>query len=122
MRHILVLAGGLSHERDVSLRSGRRVADALNRSGAEAEVRDVDPTLLGAIRTSPPEVVWPLLHGASGEDGALRDVLESLDIPYVGSRPDPCRLTWDKPVAKALVATAGISTPAGMSRSHATFR
>ena len=122
MRHILVLAGGLSHERDVSLRSGRRVADALNRSGAEAEVRDVDPTLLGAIRTSRPKVVWPLLHGASGEDGALRDVLESLDIPYVGSRPDPCRLTWDKPVAKALVTTAGISTPAGVALSHSTFR
>ena len=122
MRHILVLAGGLSHERDVSLRSGRRVADALNHSGAEAYVRDVDHTLLGSIRSSPPEVVWPLLHGASGEDGALRDVLESLDIAYVGSRPDSCRLTWDKPVAKALVAEAGISTPAGVALSHATFR
>ena len=92
MRHILVLAGGLSHERDVSLRSGRRVADALTRSGSEAEVRDVDPTLLGAIRGSRPEVVWPLLHGASGEDGALRDVLGALDIPFVGSRPASCRL------------------------------
>jgi D-alanine-D-alanine ligase len=122
MRHILVLAGGLSHERDVSLRSGRRVADALNRSGAEAHVRDVDHTLLASIRNSRPEVVWPLLHGASGEDGALRDVLESLDIPYVGSGPDSCRLTWDKPVAKALVGAAGISTPAGVALSHSTFR
>lgn len=122
MRHILVLAGGLSHERDVSLRSGRRVAEALNRSGAEAHVRDVDHTLLGSIRKSPPEVIWPLLHGASGEDGALRDVLDSLDIAYVGSRPNSCRLTWDKPVAKALAAEAGISTPAGVALSHATFR
>jgi len=122
MRHILVLAGGLSHERDVSLRSGRRVADALNRAGSETYVRDVDPTLLGAIRSSRPEVIWPVLHGASGEDGALRDVLEALDIAYIGSRPAPCRLTWDKPVAKALVSAAGISTPAGMALSHATFR
>ena len=122
MRHILVLAGGLSHERDVSLRSGRRVADALNHSGAETHVRDVDPTLLGAIRNSRPEVVWPVLHGASGEDGALRDVLEALNIAYVGSRPASCRLTWDKPVAKALVGAAGISTPDGMALSHATFR
>ena len=122
IRHILVLAGGLSHERDVSLRSGRRVAEALNRSGSEAEVRDVDPTLLGAIRSSRPEVIWPLLHGASGEDGALRDVLGALDIAYIGSRPASCRLTWDKTVAKALVRAAGISTPAGMALSHATFR
>ena len=122
MRHVLVLAGGLSHERDVSLRSGRRVADALSRSGAEAHVRDVDAALLGAIRNSHPEVIWPVLHGATGEDGALRDVLGSLGIAYVGSRPASCRLTWDKPVAKALVGAAGISTPAGVALSHATFR
>src|ERR1019366_6094225 len=60
MRHVLVLAGGLSHERDVSLRSGRRVADALARSGAEAYVRDVDPTLLETIRRARPEVIWPV--------------------------------------------------------------
>jgi D-alanine-D-alanine ligase len=122
MRHVLVLAGGLSHERDVSLRSGRRVADALTGSGYEAHVRDLDPALLLAIKNSPPDVIWPLLHGASGEDGALRDVLEALNIAYVGSRPAACRLTWDKPVAKALVEAAGISTPAGMALSHATFR
>jgi D-alanine-D-alanine ligase len=122
MSHVLVLAGGLSHERDVSLRSGRRVADALARSGSEPHLRDVDPTLLGAIKSSRPEVIWPVLHGASGEDGALRDVLGSLDIAYVGSRPASCRLTWDKPVAKALVSAAGISTPVGMALSHATFR
>ncbi|MDQ1538999.1 MAG: D-alanine-D-alanine ligase [Actinomycetota bacterium] len=122
MRNVMVLAGGLSHERDVSLRSGRRVADALTRSGSESYVRDVDSALLETIKNSRPEVVWPLLHGASGEDGALRDVLESLNIRYVGSRPASCRLTWDKPVAKALVSTAGISTPAGMALSHATFR
>ena len=122
MRNIMVLAGGLSHERDVSLRSGRRVADALTRSGAEVHVRDVDKTLVGAIRSTRPEVVWPVLHGATGEDGALRDVLESLGITYVGSRPAPCHLTWDKPVAKALLATAGVSTPPGVALSHATFR
>lgn len=122
MRHVLVLAGGLSHERDVSLRSGRRVADALSGSGAEVHVRDVDQTLVAAIKSSPPDVVWPLLHGATGEDGALRDVLASLGIAYVGSRPASCHLTWDKPVAKALLAAAGVATPAGVALSHATFR
>lgn len=121
-RQVLVLAGGLSHERDVSLRSGRRVADALNHSGCEAHVRDVDVALLGAIKTSRPEVIWPVLHGATGEDGALGDVLGSLGVAYVGSRPASCRLTWDKPVAKALVSIAGISTPTGVALSHSTFR
>ena len=102
-RQVMVLAGGLSHERDVSLRSGRRVADALTRSGTETHIRDVDSTLLSAIRSSPPEVIWPVLHGATGEDGALGDLLGSLGIAYVGSSPSSCRLTWDKPVAKALV-------------------
>jgi len=122
MRNVLVLAGGLSHERDVSLRSGRRVADALSRAGVEVHVRDVDQTLVDAIRSSHPEVVWPVLHGATGEDGALRDVLASLSIAYVGSRAASCHLTWDKPVAKALLAAAGISTPASVALSHATFR
>ena len=118
----MVLAGGLSHERDVSLRSSRRVADALTRSGSEVHIRDVDQTLVGAIRSTRPEVVWPVLHGATGEDGALRDVLASLGIAYVGSRPASCHLTWDKPVAKALMAAEGVSSPAGVALSHATFR
>jgi D-alanine-D-alanine ligase len=122
MTHVLVLAGGLSHERDVSLRSGRRVADALSRGGCETHVRDVDSTLLDTISATRPDVVWPVLHGATGEDGALRDVLQTLQIPYVGARPASCRLTWDKPVAKALVSAAGVSTPRGVALSHATFR
>lgn len=122
MTHVLVLAGGLSHERDVSLRSGRRVADALTRAGCETHVRDVDSTLLGAINATRPDVVWPVLHGSTGEDGALRDVLQTLGVRYVGARPASCRLTWDKPVAKALVAEAGVATPAGVALSHATFR
>jgi len=63
-----------------------------------------------------------VLHGTTGEDGALRDVLQTLGVAYVGARTASCRLTWDKPVAKALVAAAGVSAPAGVALSHATFR
>ena len=122
MSHVLVLAGGLSHERDVSLRSGRRVADALVRAGCEAQVRDVDSTLLPSLHTHAPDVVWPVLHGSTGEDGALRDVLETLGVRYVGARAASCRLTWDKPVAKALVEQAGVDAPEGVALSHSTFR
>jgi D-alanine-D-alanine ligase len=119
---VLVLAGGLSHERDVSLRSGRRVAEALRDSGLEVEERDVDAGLLPRLQAERPGCVLPLLHGESGEDGAIREVLELLGVPYVGSRPEACRVAFDKPVAKTVVARAGIHTPRGVTLPAETFR
>jgi D-alanine-D-alanine ligase len=119
---VVVLAGGLSHERDVSLRSGRRVAEALREAGAEVDVRDVDADLLRVLGEDRPDCVVPLLHGETGEDGAVREVLELLDLPYVGSRPSACRAAFDKPVAKAAVERAGIHTPAAVTLPHEMFR
>jgi D-alanine-D-alanine ligase len=119
---IVVLAGGLSHERDVSLRSGRRVAEALRDAGADVDERDVDATLLPALRDEPPMCVLPLLHGETGEDGALREVFELLGVPYVGSVPAACRAAFDKPVAKAVVARHGLHTPTSVALPHETFR
>ena len=121
---VLVLAGGLSAERDVSLRSGRRVAEALRAAQPEWQVleRDVDSTLLDELAADAPDCVIPLLHGSAGEDGALRDVLECLGLPYVGSRAAASRLAFDKPVAKTLVRRAGVATPDAVSLPHATFR
>ncbi len=119
---VLVLAGGLSHERDVSLRSGRRVAEALRDAGVEVEERDADASLLPALTASPPDCVLPLLHGETGEDGALREVLELVGVPYVGARPDACRVAFDKPVAKTIVARAGLNTPRSVALPHETFR
>lgn len=119
---VVVLAGGLSHERDVSLRSGRRVAEALREAGAEVDVRDVDADLLRLLRDDPPDCVLPMLHGETGEDGAVGEVLELVGLPYVGSRPSACRAAFDKPVAKAVVARVGIRTPAGVTLPHETFR
>jgi D-alanine-D-alanine ligase len=120
--HIVVLAGGISHERDVSLRSGRRVADSLLEHGHEVELRDPDASLLGYLRETRPDVVWPALHGASGEDGALRGLLEFLGIPFVGSRSESARLAWDKPTAKALVGRAGVATPRSITLPRDAFR
>lgn len=118
---VLVLAGGLSHEREVSLRSGRRLADALRVGELEVELRDVDARLLPYLCDDPPDVVFPTLHGVMGEDGALRDVLELAGVPYVGSDPGACRLAFDKPVAKALVSRAGLSTPASVTLPKPVF-
>lgn len=121
-RTVVVLAGGISHERDVSLRSGRRVADGLAEQGIEVELRDPDASLLTYLRDSRPDVVWPALHGASGEDGALRGLLEFLGLPFVGSRADAARLAWDKSAAKVLVARAGVSTPRSITLTREAFR
>jgi len=119
---VLVLAGGLSHERDVSLRSGRRVAEAMRHAGLEVEERDVDAQLLPALQADRPGCVVPMLHGETGEDGAIREVLELLHLPYVGSRPADCRTAFDKPVAKTIVRRAGINTPEWYCLPHETFR
>lgn len=117
-----MLAGGLSPERDVSLRSGRRVADALRLTGADVELRDVDAALLPALAAERPACVLPLLHGAAGEDGAVRDVIAALGLPFVGSTPDACRRAFDKPIASALVRDAGVTTPESVALPHSTFR
>lgn len=119
---VLVLAGGLSHERDVSLRSGRRVAEALREAGVSVTLSDVDAKLLDTIAAEKPDVVWPLLHGATGEDGSVRDVLELIGIPYVGPAPGPSRLGWDKPVAKQLMSSAGANNPRHVALPHSLFR
>jgi D-alanine-D-alanine ligase len=119
---IVVLAGGISHERDISLRSGRRVADGLIGRGHRVTMREPDASLLAALVDLKPDVVWPALHGASGEDGALRALLASAGVPFVGSESDAARLTWSKPTAKTLVARAGLHTPASVTLPKETFR
>lgn len=121
-RTVVVLAGGISHERDVSLRSGRQVADRLREHGITVTLRDPDASLLSYLRETRPDVVWPALHGASGEDGALRGLLDLIGIPFVGSTSDAARLAWDKPTAKALVSRAGVSTPVSLTLSRDAFR
>lgn len=119
---VVVLAGGLSHERDVSLRSGRRVADGLRTAGVEVQVHDVDSDLLAFLAATRPTVVWPLLHGAGGEDGSLRDVLELAGVPYVGTGPRASRIAWDKPIAKQRLLAAGLATPEWLTLPQALFR
>ncbi len=119
---IQVLAGGISHERDISLKSGRRVADALTEYGATVVIREPDSQLLANIAKDKPDVIWPVLHGASGEDGALRDILTLTGVPFVGATPEAARLAWDKSIAKILVARAGIQTPPSITLPKETFR
>ncbi len=119
---VVVLAGGLSHERDVSLRSGRRVAEALRATGAEVLVHDVDADLVPTLRDLAPDLVWPLLHGATGEDGSVRDVLALLGTPVLGTGPRESRIAWSKPIAKTVVSHAGLATPDFVTLPQTLFR
>ncbi|HET9873223.1 MAG TPA: D-alanine--D-alanine ligase [Propionibacteriaceae bacterium] len=119
---VIVLSGGLSHEREVSLRSGRRVGQALRSRGLEVIESDVDSTLVPRITGLPGAVVFPLLHGEAGEDGALREVLALLGVPFVGSVGSACRVAFDKSIATTVVADAGIRTPAQVALPHEIFR
>ncbi|WP_344292996.1 D-alanine--D-alanine ligase [Agromyces neolithicus] len=119
---VVVLAGGISHERDVSLRSGRRVADALTAAGHRVVLRDPDASLLPFLASERPDVVFPALHGSSGEDGSLLELLAALQIPTVGSTAEGARCAWSKPVASSLVAAAGLEAPESIVLSHESFR
>ena len=118
---VMVLAGGLSYERDVSLRSGRRVLDALRAVGVQAELHDADVSLLPTLQADPPDAVVIALHGATGEDGSLRGVLDLCGVPYVGCDARASRLAWDKPSAKSMLREAGIPTPDWVALPHDRF-
>ncbi|MDN4477816.1 D-alanine--D-alanine ligase [Demequina sp. SYSU T00039] len=120
--HAMILAGGLSHERDVSIRSGRRVHDALRGSLDRVSLQDVDTELIPSLRFGGVDVVWPLLHGASGEDGSLQALLELVGVPYVGTTSKSARVAWNKAVAKAVLGRSGISTPDYVTLPQSLFR
>ncbi|MFT3876443.1 MAG: D-alanine--D-alanine ligase [Propioniciclava sp.] len=120
--NVIVLAGGLSHERDVSLRSGRRVSQALRDAGHQVVEADVTASLLDTLAAAEDAVVFPVLHGGAGEDGALRGVLDLLGVPYVGSDGPSSRIAFDKAVSTPLIAHAGIATPRQAAMPQSVFR
>ncbi len=119
---VMILAGGLSHERDVSIRSGRRVQEELRDAGLDVTLHDVDHDLIPALSAGDVDVVWPLLHGASGEDGSLQALLEVLEVPYVGTTSRAARVAWNKSVAKAVLGRHGIQTPDAVTMPQSLFR
>lgn len=121
-RHVVILAGGLSHEREVSLRSGSRLHEALRESGLDVTIRDTDAGLIPWLTEAKPDAAIVTLHGSRGENGAIQGILEMIGIPYVGTPAANCRLAYEKNIAKNLVQRAGFATPRWMSLSHATFR
>lgn len=122
LERVAVIAGGLSSEREVSMRSGRRALYALEEVGVDAHLYDADESLLDTLVTDRVDAAYVAVHGASGEDGSLQTALGLIGVPYVGPLPGACHVAWDKVVAKELVARAGLATPAWVAISSRSFR
>ena len=119
---IAILSGGLNAERDVSLRSGRRVGEALRLEIPEAEIFELDlnTDFLDSLSSDSFDVVIPLIHGVIGEDATLRSMLELKGIPYVGSSAAGSARAFDKGIAAGLVPTG--SAPKFVAFPQSFFR
>jgi D-alanine-D-alanine ligase len=107
-KHVAVLMGGWSAERDVSLRSGKACADALDRCGYRVTPIDVGRDIAAALTAAKPDVALNVLHGRPGEDGTLQGLLEILGIPYSHSGVLASALAMQKHYAKAMFRAAGV--------------
>jgi len=113
-KHVAVLMGGWSAEREVSVNSGRACAEALEQQGYRVTRIDVGRDIASLLPTLKPDVALNVLHGRPGEDGTLQGILEILAIPYSHSGVLASALAMRKDVAKTLFRAAGIPVPEGM--------
>jgi D-alanine-D-alanine ligase len=119
---VAVLKGGRSLEREVSLRSGARVEDALQRRGHEAIGIDVDHDLVRRLWDLAPDVCFVALHGRDGEDGTVQELLEILGIPYTASGVSAYMRCADKVLSKHAMRDAGLPTPDFYSFTETAFK
>ena len=122
MTRVAVLKGGRSLERQVSLKSGARVEDALERLGHEVTAIDVGANLVERLTAERPEVAFVALHGRDGEDGTVQELLEVMGIPYTGSGVSACIRAADKVLAKHAMRDRGIPTPDFYAFSETAFK
>jgi D-alanine-D-alanine ligase len=118
---VAVLKGGRSLEREVSMRSGARVEDALDALGHETVPLDVGRDLVTRLREEAPDAVFIALHGPGGEDGTVQELLEILGLPYTGPGVASCALCMDKVAAKHEMRAAGIPTPDWVAFNSTAF-
>ncbi|MGO9909494.1 MAG: D-alanine--D-alanine ligase [Solirubrobacteraceae bacterium] len=122
MTRIAVLKGGRSLERQVSLKSGARVEDALERLGHEVIAIDVGADLVDRLTDAKPDLAFVALHGRDGEDGTVQELLEVMGVAHTGSGVSACIRAADKVLAKHAMRDAGIPTPDFYAFSETAFR
>ncbi|MBN9600343.1 MAG: D-alanine--D-alanine ligase [Afipia sp.] len=118
-KHVAVLMGGWSSEREVSLRSGTACANALERKGYRVTRIDVKRDIATVLDALKPDVALVMLHGRPGEDGTIQGVLETLAIPYSHSGVLASSLAMQKDLAKTVMKTAGVPVAEGLTLTRA---
>jgi D-alanine-D-alanine ligase len=121
-KHVAVLFGGRSLERDVSLLTGHRVVSALRDKEYRVTPIDVDESLVRVLTELRPDAAFIAMHGKGGEDGTVQELLEILDIPYTGSGVLASIKAMDKVLTKHILQAEGIPTPAFYAFNDAAFR
>jgi D-alanine-D-alanine ligase len=119
MKHVAVLMGGWSAEREVSLRSGKACADAAEKAGYRVSRLDVTREVAADLRALKPDVALNVLHGRPGEDGTLQGMLEVLGIPYSHSGVLASAVAMQKDIAKTVLKAANVPVPGGMVATRA---
>src|SRR2546421_12024787 len=122
MSRIAVLKGGRSLERQVSLKSGARVEDALERLGHDVLPIDVGADLVEQLTAAQPDLAFVALHGRDGEDGTVQELLEVMGIPHTGSGVSACIRAADKVLAKHAMRDAAIPTPDFYAFNETAFK
>ncbi|MHB8658929.1 MAG: D-alanine--D-alanine ligase family protein [Solirubrobacteraceae bacterium] len=122
MTRVAVLKGGRSLERQVSLKSGARVENALERLGHQVIAIDVGSDLVARLTETAPEIAFVALHGRDGEDGTVQELLEAMGLPYTGSGVSACIRAADKVLAKHAMLDHGIPTPDFFAFNETAFK
>src|SRR5262249_21331242 len=113
-KHVPVLIGGWSAERQGSLRAGKACADALEVQGYRVTRIDVGRDIATVLQTLKPEAALNVLHGRPGEDGTIQGILETIGIPYSHSGVLASALAMHKQLAKVVLRESGITVPDGL--------
>jgi len=111
LKKILVISGGISKERVISLDTGRQVANELFKNGYSVKIIEPDSKMLDTIKSFKPNVIFNALHGQFGEDGYIQTILETTGIPYTHSGVISSAIAMDKVLSKKIFIRNKILTP-----------
>jgi D-alanine-D-alanine ligase and related ATP-grasp enzymes len=110
-KKILIISGGISKERVISLDTGKQVANELKRNGYKVKISEPDFNLIDDIKSFNPKIIFNALHGQFGEDGYIQTILETTGIPYTHSGVIPSAIAMDKDLSKKVFIKNNILTP-----------
>ena len=110
-KKILIISGGISKERIISLNTGKQVAIELYKNGYKVKITEPNSKLFGVIKSFKPNIIFNALHGQFGEDGYIQTILETTKIPYTHSGVIPSAIAMDKELSKRIFINNNILTP-----------